>query len=152
MAGNDNSRNLGDEIAGRAKQAWGKLTNDDELEAEGRAQHTGDAKRGYGDYPTINQGLSGAGLPPAGVGETADPDVERALHGQSLPGAPGSAVGGTGAYVSQVEGQRTVEQTPPGGSPVTNEVLWGKEQDPAGPPARGDDALGYPGEEGETRP
>jgi uncharacterized protein YjbJ (UPF0337 family) len=127
VAGNDNSRNLGDEIAGRAKKAWGKLTNDEELEAEGRAQHTGDAKRGYDDYPTINQGLSGAGLPPAGVGEAPERDIERALRGQSLPGAPGGSVGG---------------------NPVTNEDLWGKEQDPAGPSARGDDALGYPGEAG----
>ena len=36
----DSMRRAGDEVAGRAKQVWGDLTDDERLEAEGRAQHT----------------------------------------------------------------------------------------------------------------
>ncbi|MHA6525066.1 CsbD family protein [Tessaracoccus sp. G1721] len=36
----DSMRRAGDEVAGRAKQVWGDLTDNERLEAEGRAQHT----------------------------------------------------------------------------------------------------------------
>ena len=41
----DSMRRAGDEVAGRAKQVWGDLTDDERLEAEGRAQHTADDDR-----------------------------------------------------------------------------------------------------------
>ncbi|MFC5382684.1 CsbD family protein [Aquipuribacter nitratireducens] len=34
----DKARNAGEELAGRAKEAAGKVTGNEELEAEGRAQ------------------------------------------------------------------------------------------------------------------
>ena len=44
----DSMRRAGDEVAGRAKEMWGDLTDDERLEAEGRAQHTADdAHRGH---------------------------------------------------------------------------------------------------------
>ncbi len=36
----DSMRRAGDEVAGRAKEMWGDLTDNERLEAEGRAQHT----------------------------------------------------------------------------------------------------------------
>lgn len=42
MATNDKDGRLGDEIAGRAKEAWGKVTGDEQLAEEGRRQHTAD--------------------------------------------------------------------------------------------------------------
>lgn len=37
----ESMRRAGDEVGGRAKEAWGDLTDNERLEAEGRAQHTG---------------------------------------------------------------------------------------------------------------
>ena len=45
----DSMRRAGDEVAGRAKQVWGDLTDDERLEAEGRAQHTADDDRSVAD-------------------------------------------------------------------------------------------------------
>ena len=36
----DSMRRAGDEVAGRAKEMWGDLTDNERPEAEGRAQHT----------------------------------------------------------------------------------------------------------------
>jgi len=39
---NKDRADMGDEVAGRAKEAWGKVTGDDRLEQEGRSQHKAD--------------------------------------------------------------------------------------------------------------
>ncbi|HSO70564.1 MAG TPA: CsbD family protein [Arachnia sp.] len=41
----ENMRRTADELAGRAKEAWGDMTDNERLEAEGRAQHTHDDNR-----------------------------------------------------------------------------------------------------------
>lgn len=42
----DRATGVWDEVAGRAKEAWGDATDNESLQAEGRAQHTGGAVRG----------------------------------------------------------------------------------------------------------
>ncbi len=37
MSGSDKIENAADDAGGKAKEAWGKLTDDEELEAEGKA-------------------------------------------------------------------------------------------------------------------
>jgi hypothetical protein len=39
---NKDRADMGDEVAGRAKEAWGKVTGDERLEQEGRSQHKAD--------------------------------------------------------------------------------------------------------------
>lgn len=45
MGFDDNVRRAADEVAGRAKEMWGDLTDNERLQAEGRAQHMSDAAR-----------------------------------------------------------------------------------------------------------
>ena len=40
MSGSDKIRNAAEEAAGKGKEAWGKATDDEELEAEGKADQT----------------------------------------------------------------------------------------------------------------
>lgn len=42
MGIDDQMRKAADEVSGRAKEMWGDLTDNERLEAEGRAQHTAD--------------------------------------------------------------------------------------------------------------
>lgn len=104
MATDDTGHNLGDEIAGRAKEAWGRLTDNERLEAEGRAQHSADDVRpGHEQDPA--GGWTGSSTPeePASTGEfdsvdpMRDPSPTRA---QPFADEPGGAGVGSGLFDS----------------------------------------------------
>ncbi|KSW29798.1 CsbD family protein [Cellulomonas sp. B6] len=40
MGADDKVKNKADEVAGKAKETWGKVTDDERLEAEGKGQQT----------------------------------------------------------------------------------------------------------------
>ena len=40
MSGSDKFQNAAEEAAGKGKEAWGKATDDEDLEAEGKADQT----------------------------------------------------------------------------------------------------------------
>ena len=42
MGAEDKAKNFVDDTAGKIKEGWGKLTDDERLEAEGKAQQAGE--------------------------------------------------------------------------------------------------------------
>lgn len=40
MSGSDKIENAGEDVAGKSKEAWGKVTGDEDLEAEGKVDQT----------------------------------------------------------------------------------------------------------------